>query len=116
MYQEDFDPNPRTSYLILDGRKIGAAVCFESTFVDLLKKQAPGAAFLLTVTNDAWFGTSSAAEQHFQDGVFRAIENRKYFIQAANTGISGVIDPYGRIVKRTKINERCPLTFKIPLP
>lgn len=116
MYQEDFDPNPHTSYLVLGGRKVAAAVCFESTFVDLLKKQAPGAAFLLTVTNDAWFGTSSAAEQHFQDGVFRAIENRKYFIQAANTGISGLIDPYGRIVKRTKPNERTALTFKISLP
>jgi apolipoprotein N-acyltransferase len=116
MYQEDFDPNPHASSLLLGKIKIGAAVCFESTFVDLLKKQAPGAAFLLTVTNDAWFKTSSAADQHFSDGVFRAIENRKYFIQAANTGISGVIDPFGRIVQRTKINERGYLTFKIPLP
>ena len=116
MYQEDFDPNPHASSLLLGKIKIGAAVCFESTFTDLLKQQASGAAFLLTVTNDAWFGSSPAADQHFSDGVFRAIENRKYFVQAANTGISGVIDPYGRIVRRTKLNERGSLTFKIPLP
>ncbi|MBI5699605.1 apolipoprotein N-acyltransferase [Candidatus Saganbacteria bacterium] len=116
MFQADFTPNSRTSSLILGQKKIASAICFESTFSDLLRKQAPGAAFLLTITNDAWFNDSAAPYQHFENGVFRAIENRKYFIQCANTGISGVIDPYGRVIKRTKVFERGSLTFKIPLP
>lgn len=116
LYQADFNPSPRSSSLLLGKRKVGAGICFESTFTDLLRKQARGADFLLTVTNDAWFNDSAAPYQHFENGIFRAIENRKYFIQCANTGISGVIDPYGRIIKRTKVNERRSLTFKIPLP
>ncbi|MFA4905416.1 MAG: apolipoprotein N-acyltransferase [Candidatus Margulisiibacteriota bacterium] len=116
LFQADFVPNPHTSHLILGKRKVAAGICFESTFTGLLREQAPGAAFLLAVTNDGWFNDSAAPYQHFENGVFRAIENRKYFIQCANTGISGVIDPYGRIIKQTKVFKRGSLTFKIPLP
>jgi apolipoprotein N-acyltransferase len=55
----------------------------------------------VTVTNDAWFGASSAASQHFSMVVFRAVENHLAFARSANTGISGFIDPFGRIVEAT---------------
>jgi apolipoprotein N-acyltransferase len=118
LFYEDFDFGPGTAQLLnLPGLKIGAEVCFESTFVGPSKDRARrGAQLLLTVTNDAWFGNSSALPEHLNCGVFRAVENRQYFIQAGNTGISAVIDPYGRILHRTRANQRGSLTFKIPHP
>jgi apolipoprotein N-acyltransferase len=58
---------------------------------------------LVNITNDAWFGTTSAPFQHFSMAVFRAVETRLYLVRAANTGISGIIDPCGRIIAKTNI-------------
>jgi len=118
LFYEDFDFGPDTARLLdLPGLKIGAVVCFESTFLEPLRDRVrSGARLLLTVTNDAWFGDSSALPEHLNCGVFRAVENRRYFIQAGNTGISAVIDPYGRILHRTAVNGRGALTFQIPHP
>ena len=117
-FSADFDFGPKEARLIeINGIKIGAAICFESTFVDPLKDRVKkGANLLLTVTNDAWFGSSSAAYEHLNCGILRAVENRKYFIQTGNTGFSAIIEPYGRILAKTNLNERRALTFKIPLP
>jgi apolipoprotein N-acyltransferase len=60
---------------------------------------------LITITNDAWFKRSLALPQHFAKGVFRAVENRRFFIQAANTGISGIISPQGEVITRSGIEE-----------
>src|SRR5439155_17708805 len=60
-----------------------------------------GAGLLSTITNDAWFGDSSAPHQHFAMVVMRSIETRRYMVRAANTGISGFVDPYGRILQTT---------------
>jgi apolipoprotein N-acyltransferase len=62
-----------------------------------------GAHLLVNITNDAWFGRTSAAYQHFSMAVFRAVENRRYLARAANTGISGFVDPCGRIVAPTHL-------------
>jgi len=53
---------------------------------------------LTTITNDAWYGQSSAPYQHFEQASMRAIEEGRYLVRAANTGISGIVDPYGRVV------------------
>ena len=78
---------------------LGTPICFEST-VPAPSRQfvQNGAQLLITVTNDAWFNESSALPAHFASGVFRAVENRRWFIQSANGGISGVISPRGEIV------------------
>ncbi|MFH1683668.1 MAG: apolipoprotein N-acyltransferase [Candidatus Margulisiibacteriota bacterium] len=115
-YESEFSSNPEPELLKVGELKVSAAVCFESTFPHTIRKRIKeGSNFILLVTNDAWFGDSSALYFHLNTGVFRAIENRKYFIQAGNTGISAIIDPYGRILQKTRTNERDILTFEIPL-
>jgi apolipoprotein N-acyltransferase len=115
-YDSEFAGNPNPQVIKAKNLNIATAVCFESTFPDLIKKRVrKNSDFILIVTNDAWFGNSAALEQHLNSGVLRAIENRKYFIQAGNTGISAVIDPFGRVLKKTGINQRGILTFEIPL-
>jgi apolipoprotein N-acyltransferase len=84
--------------------EFGVAICYEVIFPNLVRQFAVnGAEFLVTVTNDAWFGSSSAAAQHFSMVVFRSVENHLAFARSANTGISGFIDPFGRIVEATPI-------------
>ncbi|MDH4185573.1 MAG: apolipoprotein N-acyltransferase [Nitrospira sp.] len=84
--------------------KFGVAICYEVIFPDLVRKfSANGAEFLVTITNDAWFGYSAAASQHFSMVVLRSVENHLAFARAANTGISGFIDPFGRIIETTPI-------------
>ena len=82
----------------------GVAICYEVIFPNLVRQfAANGAEFLVTVTNDAWFGPSAAASQHFSMVVLRSVENHLAFARSANTGISGFIDPFGRIVEATPI-------------
>ena len=65
-----------------------------------------GSQLLTTITNDAWYGHSSAPFQHFLQAQMRAIEQGRYLARAANTGISGIVDPYGRVLQRSEIFER----------
>jgi apolipoprotein N-acyltransferase len=62
-----------------------------------------GAAFLVNITNDAWFGRTSAPYQHLSMVVLRAVENRRFVARAANTGISAIIDASGSIVQQSKL-------------
>ncbi len=82
------------------------AICYEIVFPNHVRRQvARGAEFLVTITNDAWFGVTSAPYQHFSMARLRAVENRRYLVRAANTGISGIVDPWGRVLQRSDINE-----------
>jgi apolipoprotein N-acyltransferase len=84
---------------------IGTPICFESTFPAITRGfAANGATLLATVTNDAWFVGSSELKAHFACAVFRAVENRRFLIQAANGGVSGIVSPRGQILK-TVIGE-----------
>ncbi|MFH1347384.1 MAG: apolipoprotein N-acyltransferase [Candidatus Margulisiibacteriota bacterium] len=115
-YEAAFNSNPTPQPLKVGDLNVATAVCFESTFPYTIRKRVKnGSDFILLVTNDSWFDDSSALYFHLNTGVFRAIENRKYFIQVGNTGITAVIDPYGRILQKTRTNEQDILTFEIPL-
>ncbi|MDM8516285.1 apolipoprotein N-acyltransferase [Desulfobacterales bacterium HSG16] len=95
---------------------IGPLVCYEGIFSDLSGKMASrGAQFLVNITNDAWYGTSSAPYQLFSMSVFRAVETKRSLVRAANTGISGFIDPAGRITGSTKLFENAVMTRDIPI-
>jgi len=96
--------------------KFGVAICYEVIFPDLVRKMAAsGAEFLVTITNDAWFGDSSAPAQHFSMVVFRSVENHLAFARAANTGVSGFIDPFGRIIEASPIFTQTALQARIPV-
>lgn len=118
----DFHPGPGSTLLAFargpDQRqtRFGVAICFEVIFPDLVRRLArEGANFLVTITNDAWFGDTVAPHQHFGMVVFRAVENHMAFARAANTGVSGLIDPTGRILTATPIFTEQTVIGSIPL-
>ena len=85
----------------------GVLICYESAFEHLSRRyRALGAEYIAAITNDAWFGETAAPRQHLAHLVMRAIENRVGVARAANTGISGFVDPLGRISDRTRLGER----------
>jgi apolipoprotein N-acyltransferase len=79
-------------------------ICFESVFSDYVREGIKnGAEFISIITNDGWFGNSSGPVQHDRYAVLRAIENRKWIIRAAQTGISDFIDPLGNQYEKTEL-------------
>ena len=93
--------------------KISPIICYESIFHKKIydKKNKPN--LIVNLTNDAWFGYSSGPFQHFTITRFRAIENKIPIVRVANTGITAYIDEYGRIIKKTKLNEEKIIDVKI---
>jgi apolipoprotein N-acyltransferase len=103
------DPPPRRS------TRFGLVICYEIIFPDLVRRfSAEGVDFMTTITNDAWFGRSSAPLQHFSMVVFRAVENRVAFARSANTGISGFVAPSGQILDTSPIFTEQVLSGTIP--
>lgn len=96
--------------LSMNSHKLGVLICYEGIFPEAARScKNAGADLLVNITNDAWFGGTSAPYQHLSMTAFRAIENRVYVIRAANTGISAVIDPTGKITNSTKLFEKTSL-------
>jgi apolipoprotein N-acyltransferase len=95
----DFSAGERRVLLDFEGHRVSTAICYEIVYPDLVRRSVlDGSELITTITNDAWFGTTSAPHQHFAQAAMRAIENGRYLVRAANTGISGVVDPYGRVL------------------
>lgn len=83
--------------------RFSVTICWENLFPDLVRHFVKnGAEFIVNITNEAWFGKSTAPYQFLSMGVFRAVENRVYVVRCANTGISCFIDPKGHIASRVK--------------
>ncbi len=96
--------------------RLGVLICYELIFPYIARAQVQnGADLLVNITNDAWYGTTSAPYQHFSMAVFRAVENRRALVRAANTGISGFIDPAGRIICSTNLFEDAAVTRSVPI-
>jgi apolipoprotein N-acyltransferase len=88
------------------GGTFSTAICYEVVFPELARDAVlRGSRLLSTITNDAWYGFSSAPYQHFEQARVRAVETGRYLVRAANTGISGIVDPYGRVVISTGLFE-----------
>lgn len=111
----DFTPGTEPVLAEVDGHLVGGYICYEAIFPALARTfAARGAELLINVTNDAWYGTTSAPYQHLAMAAFRAVENRRYMVRAANTGITAVVDPWGRILQPTPLFERTVLVRDVP--
>ena len=82
------------------GYPIGVSVCYEIIFGEEVITQLPQAAFLVNVSNDAWFGDSLAPHQHLEMARMRALETGRFLLRATNTGISAIIGPDGKLRER----------------
>ena len=103
------DTEQRTFEFEVDGKpmRIGAAICYESVYGELVANFVKnGANLLCVITNDSWWDDSPGHRQHFEMSRLRAIETRRYVLRAANGGFSGVISPTGSVLMRTKYDER----------
>lgn len=89
-------------------------ICYESIFPWLSANHADRPQWLLNITNDGWYGTSPGPHQHFDMARMRAIEQGLPLVRAANTGISAVIDPYGRVIKQLNLNARGIIDQAVP--
>jgi apolipoprotein N-acyltransferase len=97
-------PGPRL--LAARGARLGAFVCFEAMYPELIRDLVrAGAEVLVNVSNDAWFGSAAAAQHHLDMATVRAIENRRYLVRAATTGYSAVVDPHGRVLAQSRLGQ-----------
>jgi apolipoprotein N-acyltransferase len=108
---------PGTEYTVgsVEGHRFSALICYEAIFPDLVREfTARGSELVVNMTNDAWYGHTSAPYQHFAMARFRAVENGKYLVRAANTGISAVVDPRGRVLESTSLFVPATLVREVP--
>jgi apolipoprotein N-acyltransferase len=86
----------------LDDTILGVSICFEDVFSREILRALPEAGILVNLTNDAWFGDSSAPHQHLQIARMRALETGRPMLRAANTGVSAIIDRKGQVITRSR--------------
>ena len=112
----DFSAGTEYTLMEVEGVPFGVAICFESIFPELVRRfTSKGARFIVNITNDEWFGPSLGPHQHAQMAVLRSVECRIGLIRCANTGISMVVDPYGRPIDKTELFKRTVLVADIPV-
>jgi apolipoprotein N-acyltransferase len=112
----DFSPGDAVVRLPVDGETVSTAICYEIVYPGLVRRAIrEGSQLLTTITNDAWYGYSSAPHQHFLQASMRAIEQGRYLARAANTGISGIVDPYGRVLARSALFDTTVLNGEVRL-
>ena len=87
-------------------QEIAPFICYEILYPDLVAERSAGADVLLTISNDAWFGTSAGPLQHFQMTRLRALETGRWLLRGTNNGVTAVVDPHGRVVERLPQFER----------
>lgn len=110
----DFESGKEVTPIISSGISLGILICFEIIFPEISREQTnKGAKLLANLTNDAWFGKTSAPYQHLSMAVFRAVENRRPLVRAANTGFSAFIGPDGNIISRSMLFTKTVMVQKI---
>ena len=103
----DFQPGTEPALLSWGEEQLAMAICYEVVFASPVAEQVrAGATILSTITNDAWYGDSSAPHQHLRAAQFRAAENRRPMLRAALTGISAVIDTRGQVLESLGVEAR----------
>ncbi len=113
--EDDYVAGNSSAIMSVENGKIGSVICFESIYPHLARQSVlDGAELLVEFTNDSWLETSPAMYQHLAHGVFRSVENGRYLIRSANSGISAVIDSRGKIKSTLGINEQGVITDTVP--
>ncbi|PIE58937.1 MAG: apolipoprotein N-acyltransferase [Desulfobulbus propionicus] len=112
----DFTAGDSVEPLIMGTLRPGILICYESIFPDIAGKTvARGANLLVNITNDAWYGRSSAPYQSLAMAVFRAVETKRSLVRAANTGVSGFVDPVGNVWEETPIFTEHAMSMYVPV-
>ena len=105
-----FNAGATRSLFAVNGHRYGTFICYESIFADEVRQFAKqGADVLINISNDGWYGDTSAPWQHLNMVRMRAIENHRWVLRATNTGVTGSIDPYGRVVEAAPRHVRTSL-------
>ena len=112
----DFSVGQEKGPMVLGPMRLGMLICYESIFPDISHETVlRGANLLVNITNDAWYGRSSAPYQSLAMAVFRAVENKRSLIRSANTGISGFVDPMGQVLQESAIFTEAALVSQVPM-
>ena len=110
----DFLPGEGSTPLKAGNLALGMLICYEGIFTELAQNRVEsGANVLATISNDAWFGRSSAPLQHLNLTIVRAVEQGRYLIRATNTGVSAFVDPLGRVLARSGLFTACGLSARV---
>lgn len=118
MVEEAGDFSAGEAPAVFDSRsgRLGPFICFEAIFPELVRRiSASGAQVLVNLTNDAMLGDTAGPRQHLALAALRAVESRRWMVRAANTGISAVVDPAGRVVDSAPFGRRAVLVSRVPL-
>jgi apolipoprotein N-acyltransferase len=103
---ETYEPGQIPTGLRTRSGLMGALVCFEAMYPELVRTiVAGGVEMLANLSNDAWFGHATPAEQHLDMAALRAVETRRWLVRAATTGVSAIVDPWGRVVARIEFGR-----------
>jgi apolipoprotein N-acyltransferase len=106
----DFARGTERKVFDLNGTKVGIVICYESVFPDEVREfAANGGQVFVNISDDGWYGETSAPYQHLQMSRMRAIENHRWILLSTNNGITAVIDPFGRVLKKARRNVRTTL-------
>jgi apolipoprotein N-acyltransferase len=89
-------------------------ICYEIIFSSEVMRSETRPNFIINLSNDAWFDNNSGPYQHFLNAKFRSVENGLPVIRSSNKGISAIIDPYGRVIKRLSLNEEGSIYSRLP--
>jgi apolipoprotein N-acyltransferase len=93
-----FTPGEERKVFRLNGHRYGVFICYEAVFADEVRQFAQlGAQVLVNISDDGWYGDTSAPWQHLNMARMRAIENRRWLLRCTNNGVTAAIDPYGRV-------------------
>ena len=102
----DFTPGKTLHNLNFAGHRLATPICYEVIYPELTRKLiARGGEAIVTISNDSWFGKTSAPYQHLAMAIFRSIENRRYLLRSTSNGISALADPAGRILVQSPLHQ-----------
>jgi apolipoprotein N-acyltransferase len=111
----NFSAGDKNQLLVVEKLRGGVLICYEVIFPEEARNRVKmGANVLINITNDAWFGRSSAPYQHLSMAPFRAIENRRALVRVANTGITAFVTPTGRVLQETPLYEEASISDEVP--